>query len=248
MGRRRIFVPKFTELSKEEAAAYLTKWRSDELGTDELDPEIIDRMVWEYQNVTDGKSLAVVMDELAARYPAREGSDAVPAALPVLPDLGQTLNMASADSRGVIVIVHPDNGADEDLEQRLSGLLFEEGIAGRSHAARLTASEWARAKEIAQVRGGELETGVFFVVPDAFGLDGDITAEFDGAMETAELRTGLVAALDEFRSTWTKNDRKAHLKAGAEGGFTWTEYDPDVDGLVTIGAGSKKLGAEPEKH
>lgn len=237
-GRRYPFLPGFKKLGHDDAMAMVTDWRRrDKQG--EPDPKIVAKIVWEYTNVTEGDELARVMDELAAKHPAKD--DGAAPLLPVLPTLTQALNIAAADTRAVIAFVRRGDG-DQALEETLARLAFEDGIAGRSHIARLTPEEWAKAGEDGRIQGSTTEPGVHVVAPDPFGLEGEVWASIAPDAGEDELRSGLRAGLDRFRAEWRKLDRKGHIAKGTELGITWSEYDPDSGGIVPIQAGSKKLG------
>lgn len=245
-GRRRIFMDAIDNVPQDESIEIVAGWYANEAGH-EGDPAVIERMVWEWRNVQDGYGLARLMDVLAAKYPAKESSRKQPPRLPVMPDLAQTINFAACDTRAVVVMVHPEGGA-QALEGTLAQLAFMSGYAGRSHMARMTAEEWAAAKELGLVTGGDLEAGVMLVAPDPWGLDGEVWEEFPVDIERDALAIGLKEGLDRFRATWRKQDRTTHMRTALESNFSWTEYDPDVDDVVLIGEGSKKLGAYIKEH
>jgi hypothetical protein len=208
---------------------------------EDMDPEKIKRIAWEYKNVYDGPTLANLMTELAAKHPRVQGSEAGTPTLPVMANLTQALNVAASDPCAVLAVVHPAE-RDLALEQKLARLVFEQGIAGRAYVARLTEPEWAQAREIGQIRGGSPAPGVYFVAPSPYGLDGEVWTEIAPDATEQALRTELVASLDRFLHTYKKLDRASHLEAGVAKDISWSEYDPDFGGIVRIGPGSKKLG------
>lgn len=241
-GKRGSFcLPSAAKMTKEEIYKAVALQRRTETRGEDMDPEKIKRIVWEYENVYDAAGLAKVMTDLAAKHPRVEGSEAGTPILPVMADLRQALNVAAADPSGVIVVVHPSE-RDVAIEQRLARLAFEDGIAGRTYIVRLTVPEWGLANKIGQVSGGSPAAGVYFVAPDPYGLEGEVWAEI--ALDATEdrLRTELVAVLDRFLQTYKKLDRLSHLTAGVENNISWSEYDPDFKAVVRIGPGSKKLG------
>jgi hypothetical protein len=206
------------------------------------------RIIFEIKNVNDGDGLGRFMADMAAKYPVKPGSDAGVPVLPVFPDLTQALNIAACDTRAVIVLVEPD-GAGSPLEESLSKIAFRDGVAGRAHMARMTASEWAEAKRVAQVTGeSSLESGVFLVAPDPWGLEGEVWAEFADDTPMNKLGGSLFVGLERFSTEWRKEDRITHMRTAREQGLTWTEYDADLDAVVPIGEGSTKLGAIIKSH
>ena len=246
-GKRGCFVlPSAAEFTEKQLHNAVAKMRRSDTRGEDMDPETIDRIVWEYQNVFDATGLAKVMNELAAMSPPVAGAQAGTPVLPVMADLRQALNVAAADPCAVIAVVHPSE-RDEAMEQRVARLAFEDGIAGRAYIARLTMPEWAYAKKTGQISGGSLEAGVYFVAPDPYGLDGEVWAEIAPDATEDRLRTELAAVLDRFLKTYKKLDRASHCEFGAENDISWSEYDPDFGGAtVRIGPGSKKLGKNYE--
>jgi hypothetical protein len=242
-GKRYNFLPAIVDLTEEKAIEMVRLRRIAETDGREPDPEIVKRIVWEYQNATDGDGVAKVMNDLADQYPIKKSAKAGVPNLPVMADLTQALNVAAADVRATLVLVHPEP-RDEALEASLSRLAFEEGIAGRTYIARLTADEWASAKDQGKIKGGSLEAGVMFVAPNTFGLEGEVWAEIPCGTAEGELRTELVAVLERFRTEWRKLDRKSHVKEGLANNISWSEYDPEFGGVVRIEGKSKKLGGK----
>lgn len=241
-GRRRPFIPSFANLSDEEAQKLIREYRMAEVGH-EPDPEVVARIAWEYKHVIDGHGLADVMNELTSRFDTVEGHEDDLPVLPLFPDLGQTINMAACDSRAVLALVVPEEG-HQALEDQMARLAFTEGIAGRTHLCRVTTEEWAELRGSDVLSGGTDEIGVRIISPDPYGLSGEVFAELPVVEDLEQAKTDLIAQLDEFRNVWSKSDRTTHLREGSKNGITWSEYDPDVDAIVTISptSGAKKLG------
>ncbi len=241
-GRRRPFLPGMANISEEQARKAIHEFRKAEVGHDP-DPEVVARIAWEYQNVIDGYGLAKVMNELTGRFETKPGHEADLPVLPEFPDLGQTINMAACDSRGVLALVVPEGG-HQQLEDQLARLAFTEGIAGRTHICRMTTEEWASARKNRLVLGGTDGVGLRLVSPDPYGLEGEVFAEFEFVEDFEQAKSDLKEQLDAFRNVWRKSDRTTHLRMGSKNGITWSEYDADVDDIVRITptSGAKKLG------
>lgn len=241
-GKRGSFVlPSAADFTRQQLFNAVTKMRRTDTGGTDMDPERIKRIVWEYENVYDATTMAKLMDDLVARFPLKEGAAEGTPVLPVMANLTQALNVAASDSYATLVVVHPSE-RDQAMEQRVARLAFEDGIAGRTYIARLTVPEWVEAHETGQISGGSLTPGVYFVAPDSFGLDGEVWAEIPQDATQDRMRTELVAVLDRFLHNWQKLDRASHCQAGSDKNISWTEFDPDMGGIVRIGPGSKKLG------
>lgn len=231
-GKRHPIMPDL-KVPMERLVKMIAKLRSDDTGDPNPDMQVVERIAWEYLNSRDGNEVAQIMRDLSAKHPAKpESRDQTPV-LPVMPDLKQTIDIAAADSRAAILVVHAD-AVDEELERNLAQLAFEDGLAGRSHLVRLTAAEYAAAKARGQVHGGELASGVMLVAPRVFGLEGDVWSETPGHVGLSELRTWMHDALAKFHAKWRKPDRRTLLAEGSEKGIVWAEYNPDIERIEPI--------------
>lgn len=212
-------------ISTELLAKLFVQRRINDTRDEDPDPELIERMIWEYRRSQDPEDFAGVMRGLAREYPQREAASASVPTLPVMPDLMQALNMAAADSRAVLVLVAPAD-APNPCEQELARLVFEPGIAGRAHVVRQTPAEWDAARTTGQITGEALGSGLAFVAPDPYGLEGRVQAVIPGDAHPDRLRAEIEAALDRFRGEWRKLDRRTHLDKGGIERIVWSEYDP----------------------
>lgn len=219
--------------SREARAEFVKKRRFEDLGEEEVDPELLERILWERENGRDGPSVAKIMDDLAERYPLKASAAESLPIIPVMPDLVQAINFGAVDSRAVLAIVQPSEG-DDAMNENVARLLFEEGIAGRVHAVRMSTEEWESAKADDLVKGGNLESGLIFLRPDTFGRDAEVQLEIPPSASESQMRGNLVVALAEFRDTWQKLDRESHMKKGIEDDMTWHEYDPNTNSIVDI--------------
>lgn len=231
----------------EYRAEFIKERRRTDLGEEHMDPELLERIMWERKNGADGPGLAKIMRGLAMRFPASQVSKETLPALPLIPTLRQAINFAAADSRAVIAVVVPE-GDDDALSEHLASLLFEQGIAGRVHAVRMSNSEWADAKSSGLVSGGKRTSGLVFIEPEPFGRNGRVAWEASGTSDESQLRSGITRALEQFLKTWRKLDYISHLKKGVADDITWREWDPVTKGFSDLKPGEDVPGrtAPPE--
>jgi len=208
-----------------ERIAFIKKRRLKDLGETEVDPALIERILWEGDNGATGSGLAKIMDDLSARFPSKASAQDSLANLPLRTSLTQAINFGAVDSRGVVAIVLPSKGEDT-LTPHMSRLLFEEGIAGRVHVARLSQVEWSMAKASGLVGGGTNSSGVFFLYPDSYGRNADVHAEVPATATESEIRRSLTTVLAEFHKEWRKNDYLTHIRKGVMSGINWPEWNP----------------------
>ncbi len=234
--------------SREHKMAFIRKRRLLDLGETEVDPVLMERILWECENGRDAPSVAKIMNDLAARFPVKESASESHAIIPQMVDVPQTINFAAVDSRAVVVIVQPAEGDASQMNANLSRLLFEEGIAGRVHSVIATEAEWQAAKAEKNVLGGELSSGVMFLWPETFGRNGEVKVELPATASEEEIRAALLAGLADFSANWQKLDRKSHLKVGMLEDMTWNEYDPVTGKIVDITTQEKRARNRLEKE
>ena len=204
---------------------FIKKRRFDDLGETEVDPKLIERIIWEGDHGADGPGLARIMMDLAAKHPLKPGAAESLPVLPLIPTLREAINLGATDNRAVVAIVLPSDGKDT-MSASMARLLFEQGIAGRVHTARMTAEEWAEARSTELVKGGDkLAAGIFFMSPDYFGLQASVDLELPPTANEAELRAELTGAVQRFRQTWSKPSRMEHVQMGVAEKVSWSEWD-----------------------
>ncbi|MFT7670968.1 MAG: hypothetical protein ACI8X5_003683, partial [Planctomycetota bacterium] len=232
--------------NQRKKVAQIRKRRLEDLGEKEVDPELIKRILWESEYGRDGPGVAKIMNDLAKRYPEKAGSKEGLPLLPVMPDLVQAINFSAVDSRGVIAIIGSKE-TKSSIDTIMGHLLFEEGIAGRVHCARMTEAEWADAKAKDLVKGSLLNAGIVFLRPDTFGRDAEVQVEIPASASEEQVRAHLTGAIDLFGKTWRKLDRKSHLKLGVAKDMTWQEYDPLLKEVVDMSTQTKRRKNQEKK-
>ncbi len=211
--------------SKATRIRQIKRRRLEDLGEEQVDPALIERIIWEGDHGSHAAGFAQIMRELAAKYPLKEGAQEGLPVLPLMPNLTQAINMGATDARAVLAIVPPPEGEDT-LSVHLARLLFEPGIAGRVHAVRLNMTEWQEAISQGQVTGGQPSPGLFFLAPETFGRTAEVQAQIPPTASETRIRGELLAALTEFHDTWNGLDRDAHMQQGAAQKIGWREWNP----------------------
>lgn len=212
------------ESHRRERIAFIKKRRLQDLGETDVDPALIERIMWEGDHGADAPGMARIMDDLAAKHPLKPTAAESLPVLPLLPLLSEAINMGATDNRAVVAIVLP-SGQKDTMSAHMARLLFEQGIAGRVHAVRMSADEWKAAKSSELVEGGELAAGIFFMHPDSFGLHATVHAEIPATASEAQIRGELTASLKRFHETWSKLDRATHMQVGVAKRITWKEWN-----------------------
>ena len=198
---------------------FIKQRRLQDLGEASVDPELIARMIWEGDHGADGPGLARIMNELSSRHPVKAKAASSLPRMPLIPDLVQAINLGAVDSRGVVALIQSQESAGA-LETYLTQLLFEEGIAGRVHATRVTSEAWREAQERGLVGESGLRDGVVFLTPEVYGRTAEVGFELpltarlpelraaDGPRSPTSRRPGASLRV-RIRSAWVSNSGSA---------------------------------------
>lgn len=172
-------------------------------------------MVWD-----EPGEMADAMERLAKRYPATSAEE--PAPLPTYANVRLALNVASCDSRPLVVIAVEDEQARTRLVERLAKLAWTEDFVGRLQYA-VTAS----LADLEAIDDAPKEGGVLFVEADDYGLEGTarLAAKPDAKLDslTALLREGLE------RFTPKTKDPRQHVRQAQRKGIRWESELPVTD-------------------
>jgi len=178
------------------------------------------------ETVEGADQITGVMGELARSVTLKPGAEEGLPLLPVHPDIVQTLNLGACDGRMVVAEV---DGV-ELIEPKLRALVFDDELAGTAHYVRMSAEDWQKAIDAGLIKVDESlgKTGVFIVMPEPFGLWGQVLTHVPVDATSEDLRTCMTDGLTRFRHEFHKEDRSKHLLMGRRDNFLWNEYNPTV--------------------
>ncbi len=126
------------------------------------------------QVYADAQEMAEGMDRVTARYSAK----ASPSALPVVANVRLAIDIAAADNRPLVVIVGGERVRDR-LTKQVASLAWSDAFIGRFVYAS------GSNKELAQIGGVKIDSGIAIVAPDKFGQKGAVLQQTGtGSSET----------------------------------------------------------------
>jgi hypothetical protein len=157
------------------------------------------------------------MREIALLY-TEERTEPVTQALPVHKSLALALNVASCDSRPLVVAYAKTARERAALEKRLAALAWSDAFMGRFFY--VVVDDPAALKPVSGLAQGPL---VAVVEPGTYGLEGRSLATTTGRTQ-AELEKTLAAGLAAFEPI-TKNPN-AHVRSGQRQGKEWETEIP----------------------
>lgn len=148
----------------------------------------------------------------------------------------QSLDVAAADQRLLLLVVPPDRRAAGELRERLRPVAAHDEILGRIHIDFVDPGSDAGWRE---KLGGDVGDGTGFLVVAAgeFGLDGQVAAHLPATATGDELRAALVEANEAFAAAEKRKVYAEHVYSGRQRGIVFDSNlpygeDRDGDGVI----------------
>ena len=168
--------------------------------------------------------LVEALEGFTERYSkTRKRTRQVPA-LPVYEDLRLSLDVASCDSRPLVVVWSSDEKARAKAAGRLSKLAWSDEFIGRYHYAYAVDAE-----ELTAIEGlPKKEEGLLVIAPGPYGLDGEVLGS--AALDAKD--KAWAALLEEGLEAYTPvtKDPRSHVRQGHRAGLDWETDIPVTDG------------------
>jgi hypothetical protein len=153
------------------------------------------------------------LERWLALYPGDDELAATERPLPYFATLHQALNVAACDARVLAVVLDPG------LEPLLRPLAWDPEFAGRLHFVAADADDRA----LGRVYGATPGAGAFLVIPDEFGMEGDVSARLGADLSpehiAAAARTALRAYAARFEPRTVADKFQRHTEVGAPDWF-----------------------------
>ena len=143
--------------------------------------------------------------------------------LPTYKSFRIALNVASADSRPLMVALVEEEEDREEAVERLRGMAWSEEFIGRFHyAAVLDRSE------LEMVEGLPKGDALLLIEPDTYGLEGEVLADLDLDARAKALQAFFAEGIEAYEPV-TK-DPRAHVRNGRRSGKSWESELEVTDG------------------
>jgi hypothetical protein len=142
----------------------------------------------------DVPELVDYLERWAAVFPGEEQPATGERPLPYFATLHQALNVAACDARVLVVVMSPPATRVEDM---LRPLAWEAEFAGRLHFVRADPDD----PRLGPIRGLEpAPDGAYLVIPDEYGMAGELSAQLGPDTEPNEVLDAARAALQRHAS------------------------------------------------
>lgn len=163
-------------------------------------------------------SLVDYLERWLALYPGDEEPAAQERPLPYFATLHQALNVAACDARVLVVVLDPH------LEPTLKPLAWDPEFAGRLHFVPANTDDCALSRVDGITTAAE---GAYLVIPDEFGMRGEVSAQLASNMSPGEVveaaRTALRSHAARFEPRTLAGKFQRHIELDAPDWFYVTD-------------------------
>jgi hypothetical protein len=192
--------------------------------------------------------MASRMVEISGEYPGNDEGGTDVLTLPAMKNFRLALNVAACDGLPLVVGIgtEPDKkstgaaakpgdkdsdksnkSAENDLpvdtlRKLLVPVAFTEQLAGKFHYYTTTDP-----KELSAVTGYRGQEGVFLIAPAAYGLEGEVVAQWTRDLETGLLAKELLEKAGQYQKTAKSHNQ--HVRSGRQNNIEWETEIPVTD-------------------
>ena len=185
------------------------------------------------------------LDLFALQYrPQGETTDAL---TPDFDHFRMALNIASADTRLLVVVVAEET-KQADIEKQMRQVAWHDDIVGRFHYDFVTdAGELVKPLSL---KDGEATEAIYFVRPGEFGVDGTVVQQLPLDSTPEQIISKLKSANESFAKTAKQKKYGSHVEVGKSEGYFFEMQMPfgeDRDGDGKSDSSQRRYDRAKEK-
>ena len=172
-----------------------------------------------YEN---SNAMAADLRRIASQYRGKtiRGNSMPP--VPCMKSVRLGINVASCDGLPSVVVVGQDQREVDELNKKLSGVIWDEGLAGKFIYAAT-----ANRNDLKIVKGAVAKKGILVIRPDTYGLQGQVMTTIAPDVSAEDLKKTLLAAASAFRRN--SKVHGIHVRNGRQSDITWETEVPVPD-------------------
>lgn len=159
-------------------------------------------------------AMAADLERVARQFPRRATKSEPHLAVPRMKSVRLGINVASCDGLPSVVVFGKGKKEVDQLNSKLSGVIWDEALAGKFIYASTTKFD-----DLKIVVGATRKTGVLVVEPDVYGMKGRLIKRIDASVSKQDLKRDLVAVADTFIRR--SKSHGLHVRNGRRAGKTW---------------------------
>jgi len=159
-------------------------------------------------------AMAVDLERIARQFPPKTTKSESNPAVPRMKSVRLGINVASCDGLPSVVVFGKGKREVDQLNSKLSGVIWDEALAGKFIYASTT-----KFADLKIVVGATTKTGILVVEPDVYGTKGRLIKRIDAGVSKRDLKRDLVDAADTFIRR--SKSHGLHVRNGRRDGKTW---------------------------
>ena len=140
-------------------------------------------------------------------------------AVPRMKSVRLGINVASCDGLPSVVVFGKNKKDVDQLNSKLSGVIWDETLAGKFIYASTT-----KFADLKMVSGATMKPGILVIEPGVYGMSGRMIKMIGASVSRQDLKRDLVVAADTF--TGRSKSHGLHVRNGRRGGKTWKTEVP----------------------
>ena len=166
----------------------------------------------------DSNAMAADLRQISAQYLGR--ITATPhQSVPQMKSVRLGINVASCDGLPSVVVFGKDQAEVDSLNRKLSGVIWDEQLAGKFIYA-----STSNPTDLKTVPGAGFQTGILLIKPDAFGVKGQLITIISSEVSDEQLKQALLNTANLF--TRIAKTHGLHVRNGQQTGTLWKTEVP----------------------
>lgn len=166
----------------------------------------------------NSNAMAADLRHISAQYTGRTTTSSN-GSVPQMKSVRLGINVASCDGLPSVVVFGKDQTEVNSLNQKLSGVIWGEQLAGKFIYASTTNSS-----DLKSVPGAGFQSGILVIKPDTFGIKGQLITIISPEVSDEQLEQALLNAANTF--TRISKTHGLHVRTGQQTGTLWKTEVP----------------------
>jgi len=167
----------------------------------------------------NSNAMAADLRQISAQYSGRTTPTTSNPSVPQMKSVRLGINVASCDGLPSVVVFGKDQTEVDSLNQKLTGVIWDEQLAGKFIYASTTNSE-----DLKTVPGAGFQSGILVIKPDAFGIKGQLIKIILADVSDDQLKQALLSSANTF--TRLSKTHGLHVRNGQQTGTLWKTEVP----------------------
>ena len=159
-------------------------------------------------------AMAADLELIARQFSRKATKSESDRAVPRMKSVRLGINVASCDGLPSVVVFGKDKKEVDQLNSKLSGVIWDEALAGKFIYASTTKFD-----DLKVVVGATRKTGILVIEPDIYGTRGRLIKMIDASVSKQDLKRGLVDAANTFIRR--SKSHGLHVRNGRRDGKIW---------------------------